>query len=319
MKELVVLSGKGGTGKTSLTAAFACLAENMMLCDTDVDAADLHLLMGPNIQEKADFIGGNEAVINPEKCVGCGLCKELCRFDAVVESPPGVTTPKLAPSEAGTSSAIISTAIFSIDPIDCEGCGVCVDLCPEQAIDFPKKTCGQWFVSDTRFGPMVHARLGIAEENSGRLVALIREEARKRVREQHLDLILTDGPPGIGCPVIASMSQANCLLIVAEPTVSGIHDMKRVAKLAAHFKIPALVCVNKFDLNPDQGLAIEEIARENKLPIVGRIPFDPEFTQAMIQGKTILETNENSDTSMAIKEIWQKVMKTPAMEQERIM
>ncbi|MCP4719968.1 MAG: P-loop NTPase [Desulfobacteraceae bacterium] len=298
MKELVILSGKGGTGKTSLTAAFAGLAENMMLCDTDVDAADLHLLMAPKVQEKNDFIGGNEAIINPDKCVDCGLCKELCRFNAVIEHDP---------------------LSYTIDAIDCEGCGVCVDLCPEEAIDFPQKTCGEWYISDTRFGPMIHARLGIAEENSGRLVALIREEARKRVREQHLDLILTDGPPGIGCPVIASIGQANCVLIVTEPTVSGIHDMERVAKLASHFKIPAMVCVNKFDLNPDQGLAIEQIARENNVSIVGRIPFDPNFTQAMIQGKTILETHENSSTSQAIKEIWEAVMKNPAMKQERIM
>ncbi len=299
MKELVVLSGKGGTGKTSLTAAFAGLAENMMLCDTDVDAADLHLLMAPKVQEKNDFIGGNEAIIDPDKCVDCGLCKELCRFNAVIEHKDPLS--------------------YTIDTIDCEGCGVCVDLCPEEAIDFPRKTCGEWYVSDTRFGPMIHARLGIAEENSGRLVALIREEARKRVREQHLDLILTDGPPGIGCPVIASMGQANCVLIVTEPTVSGIHDMERVAKLAEHFKIPAMVCVNKFDLNPDQGLAIEQIARENNIHIVGRIPFDPNFTQAMIQGKTILETHEDSSTSRAIKEIWEAVMKNPAMKQERIM
>ena len=297
MKELVILSGKGGTGKTSLTAAFAGLAKNMMLCDTDVDAADLHLLMAPETKEKNDFIGGNQAIINPDKCVGCGLCKELCRFDAV--------------SEENQS--------YTIDAIDCEGCGVCVDLCPEEAIDFPRKTCGEWYVSDTRFGPMIHARLGIAEENSGRLVALIREEARKRVREQHIDLILTDGPPGIGCPVIASMGQSNCILIVAEPTVSGIHDMERVAKLAAHFKIPAMICVNKFDLNPDQGLAIEQIAKEHKIQFVGRIPFDPEFTQAMIQGKTILETAGDSSAGQAIREIWQTVMASPAMKLERIM
>lgn len=297
MKELVILSGKGGTGKTSLTAAFAGLAKNMMLCDTDVDAADLHLLMAPETKETNDFIGGNLAIINPDKCVGCGLCKELCRFDAVSNKNQN----------------------YTIDSIDCEGCGVCVDLCPEGAIDFPRKTCGRWYVSDTRFGPMIHARLGIAEENSGRLVALIREEARNRAREAHLDLILTDGPPGIGCPVIASMGQANGILIVTEPTVSGIHDMERVAKLAAHFKIPAMVCVNKFDLNPDQGRAIEQIAKGNNIQFVGNIPFDPEFTRAMIQGKTILETNGDSSAGRAIRDIWQAVMATPAMKLERIM
>lgn len=298
MKELVVLSGKGGTGKTSMTAAFASLAQDMMLCDADVDAADLHLLMAPDIGETTDFVGGNEAAIVPDKCVGCGLCMELCRFNAVSQNP--------------------NYENFIIDPIDCEGCGVCVDLCPEQAIDFPPKTCGQWFVSATRFGPMVHARLGIAEENSGRLVALVREEARKRLREQHLSLMITDGPPGIGCPVIASMGQANAVLIVTEPTVSGIHDMKRVAQLAAHFKIPAMVCINKYDLNPDQSEAIRNIAEEKNLIYTGEIPFDPAFTKAMIQGKTIMETHKESKASLAIKEIWQKIMESPAMKMERI-
>lgn len=298
MKELVILSGKGGTGKTSLTASFAVLAQNMMLCDADVDAADLHLLMDPKVRETHDFQGGNEAAILPDKCTQCGLCMELCRFDAIRQDSAGR---------------------FLVDPIDCEGCGVCVDMCPEQAVDFPRKTCGQWFVSATRFGPMIHARLGIAEENSGRLVTLVREEARKRARINHIDLILTDGPPGIGCPVIASMGQANGVLIVTEPTVSGIHDMKRVAQLAAHFKIPALVCINKFDLNPDQGLAIEELARKNDIELAGRIPFDPEFTRAMILGKTVLETAGDSPAGRAIKEIWQRVMESPAMKLERIM
>ncbi len=297
MKELVILSGKGGTGKTSLTAAFASLSENQILCDADVDAADLHLLMAPEIKQTTDFVSGNEAIINPDKCTQCGQCMALCRFDAVKETDDG----------------------FTIAPIDCEGCGVCVDMCPEQAIDFPEKTCGQWFISETRFGPMVHARLGIAEENSGRLVALVREQAKKQARDRKIDLILTDGPPGIGCPVIASIGQASAILIVTEPTVSGVHDMERVAQLAKHFKIPAMVCINKFDLNPEQGLAIEAIAEEKGFGLAGRIPFDPEFTRAMIQGKTVLETAQDSDAGRAIKEIWQKVMDSSAMKLERIM
>ncbi len=297
MKELVILSGKGGTGKTSLTAAFASLAENQILCDADVDAADLHLLMAPKIKQTTDFVSGNEAIINPAKCTQCGQCMDLCRFDAVKETDDG----------------------FTIVPIDCEGCGVCVDMCPEQAIDFPEKTCGQWFISETRFGPMVHARLGIAEENSGRLVALVREQARKQARDRRIDLILTDGPPGIGCPVIASIGQASAILIVTEPTVSGVHDMERVAQLANHFRIPAMICINKFDLNPEQGLAIEAIAKDKGFGLAGRIPFDPEFTRAMIQGKTVLETAEDSDAGRAIKEIWQTVMDSPAMKLERIM
>ncbi|MBU4480684.1 4Fe-4S binding protein, partial [Patescibacteria group bacterium] len=178
MREIVIISGKGGTGKTSLTAAFAALAKNSVLCDADVDAADLHLLMQPEIRQQTDFMGGGIAVINPDLCIGCGTCMELCRFEAITDR-------------------------FEVDTIRCEGCGVCVDFCPEKAIDFPTKRCGEWYLSDTRFGPMVHARLGIAEENSGKLVSLIRKEVRQLAEERGADLVITDGPPGIGCPVIA--------------------------------------------------------------------------------------------------------------------
>ena len=279
MKELVVISGKGGTGKTSLMAAFASLATNKALCDADVDAADLHLLTDPEIKERHDFQGGNTAVINPDKCTECGLCRNLCRFDAVSEA-------------------------FKVDPIECEGCGVCVDFCPERAIDFPVNTCGEWFISDTRFGPMVHARLGIAEENSGKLVTVVRQEAKKLAEKNKLDLLLTDGPPGIGCPVIASVGGATALLIVAEPTVSGLHDMERVAQLAAHFKVPGMVCVNKFDLNPDQTDAIEKLAKENNMTVVGRVPFDRVFTESMVKGQTVLEYEGNSKIRSSIREIW---------------
>lgn len=283
MKELVVISGKGGTGKTSLTAAFASLAESRILCDADVDAADLHLLMNPEIKIKTDFMGGGVAQINPEACVECGICRDLCRFEAISDS-------------------------YIVDPIDCEGCGVCVDLCPEKAIDFPPQVCGEWFISETRFGPMVHARLGIAEENSGKLVTLIRQETKKMAEERNLELIITDGPPGIGCPVIASIGGAGALLIVAEPTVSGLHDMERVAELGAHFKVPALVCVNKFDLNPAQTKAIEKMAEEKKMVFLGKIPFDPIFTESMIQGKTIFEYNRESETSKTVHAIWENLM-----------
>ncbi|QTA82916.1 CobQ/CobB/MinD/ParA nucleotide binding domain-containing protein [Desulfonema limicola] len=288
MKELVILSGKGGTGKTSLTAAFASLSENKVLCDADVDAADLHLLTNPDILVRTDFKGGGVAVINKDKCTQCGTCIELCRFDAVDDD-------------------------FNVNEIECEGCGVCVDLCPEQAIDFPIKTCGQWFISNTRFGPMVHARLGIAEENSGKLVSLVRQEAKKLAETKGFDLIITDGPPGIGCPVIASLGGANALVIVAEPTVSGLHDMERVAQLAQHFKVPCMVCINKADLNPEKADAIEKIAREKGVKILGRIPFDPDFTKAMIQTENIVEFNKDSNTSRVIKEIWDKIMMSSAI------
>ena len=282
MKELVVISGKGGTGKTSIVAAFASLAENKVLCDADVDAADLHLVTGPRVRETHDFQGGSTAVINQDKCTECGLCRDLCRWDAI-------------------------NSDFEVDAFECEGCGVCVYFCPEKAIDFPVKTCGQWFRSDTRFGPMIHARLGIAEENSGKLVTLVRQKARTLAEESGLDLLLTDGPPGVGCPVIASMGGANAVLIVVEPTVSGIHDMERVAQLAAHFRVPAMICINKFDLNLDQTQTIERYAKENGLETLGQIPFDPLFTKSMVQGNTIIEFNGDSEGARSVKKIWKEV------------
>jgi MinD superfamily P-loop ATPase len=292
MKELVVISGKGGTGKTSIMAAFASLAKNKVLCDADVDAADLHLLTDPEIKNRHDFQGGGIAVIDPDKCTQCGLCRELCRWEAISEQ-------------------------FEVDAIECEGCGVCVDFCPEQAIEFPLSICGQWFISDTRFGPMVHARLGIAEENSGKLVTLIRQEAKKLAEKNKLDLIITDGPPGVGCPVIASIGGATALLIVTEPTVSGLHDMERVAQLAEHFRVPSMVCVNKFDLNTDQTQAIEKLAKEKNITVLGRIPFDPVFTKSMVQGKTIFEYNTDSTVGQAVKQIWRKIIESPTMNGKR--
>ena len=280
MKEIVIISGKGGTGKTSIIAAFASLVENKVLCDADVDAADLHLIMAPEIKEQHDFESGHTAIINQDKCTECGLCRDLCRWDAISED-------------------------FVVDSIECEGCGVCYYFCPEKAIDFPLNTCGEWYLSETRFGPMAHARLGIAEENSGKLVTLIRQEGKKLAEKNNLDLLLTDGPPGIGCPVIASMGGAAVVLIVTEPTVSGKHDMERVAELAAFFKIPAMMCVNKFDLNPSQGEAIEAFARERNVSVIGRVPFDPAFTKAMVQGKTIVEFDSQSEGCVAVKSIWE--------------
>ncbi len=292
MKELVILSGKGGTGKTSLTAAFATLASGCLLCDADVDAADLHLLMQPDIRKRTDFQGGGVAVIDPQRCTGCGTCIDYCRWSAIGPD-------------------------FVVDEIGCEGCGVCVDFCPEQAIDFPVKTCGQWFVSDTRFGPMVHARLGIAEENSGKLVALVRQQARQLAEARGLGLIITDGPPGVGCPVIASVGGATSVVIVAEPTVSGIHDMARAIELCRHFKVPVMVCINKFDLNLDNSATIERMAREGNLPVVGRVPFDQAFTRAMVQGKTLLEFDGTGPAGVHLRQVWQNILNTSAMTAEK--
>ena len=288
IREIVIVSGKGGTGKTSLTAAFAALAKNSILCDADVDAADLHLLMQPEVKEQTDFMGGSKAVIDPDLCTGCGTCRTLCRFDAISDR-------------------------YEVDPIRCEGCGVCVDFCPEQAIAFPVQRCGEWFVSDTRFGPMVHARLGIAEENSGRLVSLVRTKTRQLAEARGLELILTDGPPGIGCPVIAAIGGATALVIVVEPTVSGIHDMERVVDLAAHFRVPGMVIVNKFDLNVGMTEAIEQLAEKRNILVLGRVPFDPVFTRSMVQGQTLFEYGEESPTRRVVRDIWAKIVSSPSM------
>jgi len=279
MKEIVILSGKGGTGKTSLTAAFAALAQDFVLCDADVDASDLHLLTSPIIKQSTDFQGGNIAIINPDKCIRCGICQDLCRFGAIRED-------------------------FTIDKIACEGCGVCFDLCPEQAIDFPEQTCGEWFISNTRFAPMVHARLGIAEENSGKLVSLVRREAANLAQVKNLSLIITDGPPGVGCPVIASIGGATALVIITEPTVSGLHDMERLVKLAEHFRIPAFLLVNKFDINLEKTAEIEEFANGHNIRILGRIPFEQSFTKAMIAGQNILEYAPDSESAKTILNAW---------------
>ncbi len=286
MKELVILSGKGGTGKTSITSAFAFLAKNMVLCDADVDAADLHLILTPDIEKSTEFKGGHEAIINPEKCTQCGYCIDLCMFDAVKDN-------------------------FEVDSIACEGCGVCFTLCPEQAIDFPETICGQWYCSNTRFGPMVHSQLGIAQENSGKLVSLVRQESRKIATKNGHDLILTDGPPGIGCPVVASIGQATAVLIITEPTVSGIHDMKRVDQLCRHFNIPAMVCINKYDLNLNQTKEIEAYVKDAQIKLVGKICFDQVFTESMIQAKTIFEYIKDSQAGNQVRQTWENILSTP--------
>jgi len=274
VKEIVVISGKGGTGKTSITAAFAALAPNAILADCDVDAADLHLILQPEIQETHDFSGGKLAKVRSDACIGCGRCAEVCRFDAV------------ALTDAAND---LVAKTYAVDPVACEGCGVCVHFCPVKAIDFEEAINGQWFVSETRFGPMVHAKLGIAEENSGKLVSLIRKETKRLAAEQDRSLMIVDGSPGIGCPVIASISGADLVLVVTEPTMSGEHDLKRVVDLAEHFNIPAMVCVNKWDINPEATERIEAIARERNLKTAGRIAYDPNVTKAQVAGQAIPE------------------------------
>jgi MinD superfamily P-loop ATPase len=231
MKEIVILSGKGGTGKTSIVASFAALAQSKVLADCDVDASDLHLLLSPSMKEESEFWSGQVAFIDKEKCTQCGLCQDLCRFEAIDD--------------------------FKVDPISCEGCGFCSHVCPADAITMKESLSGRWFISETKYGPLVHARLGIAQENSGKLVALVRQHAKQIAERDGLDYIISDGPPGIGCPVISSLSGANLALLVTEPTLSGIHDLERVLSVCHHFGIPALVCVNKYNLNEDNTHQIE--------------------------------------------------------------
>lgn len=272
MKELVIVSGKGGTGKTSLAASFSILAERPAIADCDVDAADLHLVLRPRIRERNEFRSGRQAVIRREDCTGCGVCLERCRFEAVKLNGGRPYEP-----------------LFSVDPILCEGCGVCVRFCPANAIDFPERLCGEWMISDTRCGPMVHARLGAAAENSGKLVSLVRREARRIAEEEGRSLILVDGPPGIGCPVIASVTGASRVLAVTEPTVSGQHDLERVLSLARHFDIPASVCVNKWDINPEMTARIEEAARRSGADLAGRIRYDASVTRAQVEELAVVE------------------------------
>ncbi|MCD4812474.1 ATP-binding protein [bacterium] len=292
MKELVVISGKGGTGKTSLVASFAALAGRVVLADCDVDAADLHLVLDPENIKQEDFSGGGRAEVIPEKCSACGKCLEVCRFDAVSFDGPR------------TSQA---ERTFRVDPISCEGCGVCAYYCPEKAIRFEPVKNGEWFISHTRFGTLVHARLGIAEENSGKLVSLIRKEAKRIAQEQQQDLILIDGSPGIGCPVIASLTGAQQVLIVTEPTQSGLHDLKRVFELTRHFQSQTYVCVNKWDLNPGMTKEIQDFCNANQGIWAGRIRYDKAVVKAQLARRTLPEIT-SAGIVEDIQGVW-KIMK----------
>jgi len=291
MKELIIISGKGGTGKTSITASFAALANKAVMADCDVDAADLYLVLEPDVKQTTDFSGGKRAEIDQEKCSQCGKCLEVCRFDAV--------------KHLWDVDEIVDHT-YQIDPISCEGCKVCVEFCPENAINFDPCVNGQWFISGTRLGTMVHARLGIAEENSGKLVTLVRNEARKIANKEHASLLIVDGSPGIGCPVIASITGADMVLIVTEPTLSGKHDLERVAQLSANFKIPTYICINKADINPELSDEIEKEAKSRGLKVAGRISYSDAFTKAQIMKRSIVEY-DNSPVTEEIKALWRNV------------
>jgi MinD superfamily P-loop ATPase len=288
MREILIISGKGGTGKTTLTAAFADLAKNHVICDLDVDAPDMHLLLRPENEMVTQFVSGHEAVVRADTCEHCGTCTAVCQFDAIQGDNPPV-----------------------VNPLKCEGCKLCVALCPAEAIEFTPNHCGDWYRSSTRFGPMVHAQLLPAEENSGRLVALLRQQSRAIAEDRGLDLILSDGPPGIGCPVIAALSGIDLAVIVTEPTVSGRHDLERVLELCHHFNIPAGVVINKCDLNLEQTHQIKAFCREHQLTLLGKLPHDTSFTQAMIKGLTITEFAPNG-IGRAIRSIWHNIIQQAA-------
>lgn len=283
MKEIVILSGKGGTGKTTIVGSFAALSENKVLVDCDVDAADLHLLLSPEEKQKNEFWSGQTAYIDEDTCIECELCQKICRFDAIRN--------------------------FEVDPVSCEGCGFCSHVCPVEAISMEDSMSGHWFISGTAYGPLVHARLGIAQENSGKLVALVREQAKNIAREQNLDYIISDGPPGIGCPVISSLSGVNLAFLVTEPTLSGMHDLDRVIDLCRHFGVPARVCINKFDLNEENARQIEKQCLDRGIEIVGKVPFDNVVIESIVEGVPVVEYSDGRVTR-EITRMWHILLKT---------
>ena len=283
MKQMTILSGKGGTGKTTITAAFAVLAKNAVVADCDVDAPDLHMLLHPEVVETQEFEGSKLAVIDEGKCTECGLCRENCRFDAITED-------------------------FKIDYIGCEGCGVCTIVCPLQAVTLTKRISGYAYVSKTEYGFMAHALLSPGEANSGKLVTLVRQNARILAEREHSDLIIIDGPPGIGCPVIASVTGVNAGLVVTEPTMSGIHDLERALQLLRHFDVAPFVCVNMHDVNEDNTDKIMSFCGEHGIKVVGKISFNPVVTEAMVAGKTIIEHSPENMVSREIESTWKRVL-----------
>jgi MinD superfamily P-loop ATPase len=296
MKQLVILSGKGGTGKTTIAAALAELASRDMpvvLADADVDAANLDMLLAPTRQEQHTFTSGQVARIDEEDCAGCGSCEVVCRFDAV--HPP----------------ANDSELAFRVDPTRCEGCAACFYMCPSEAIHMEPQHAGQWFRSDTRFGPLFHAHLKAGGENSGKLVTLVRQRAKESAESSQASLVLVDGPPGVGCPVISALSGVDGALLVAEPTVSGVHDLQRAIGTAKHFGVSTLVVINKSDINPRVASTIEELCRAQGVDVVGQIPYNSVMTEAMVQGQpvTSYSNGDNGELLAALDSIWDETKK----------
>ncbi|MDA8096861.1 MAG: ATP-binding protein [Clostridia bacterium] len=281
MHELVVLSGKGGTGKTTLAASIGSYIDRLVFADADVDAPNLHLLLETKLIEETPFYGSRKPVSDLERCTGCGLCTSLCRYGAIVNG--------------------------KVDEHRCEGCEFCYHACPEQAIRLEEALSGHINVSGTRTGPFVHARLGVAQENSGKLVSSLKKKAREIAQDGDYDFMIVDGPPGIGCPVIASISGADLTVIVTEPTAAGLHDLERVLDLAAHFEVPAVVCLNKYDLDPKKAAEVEHFCHEKGVPLVGRIRFSPEVVSAQLEGR--VPGDENALLRGQFTKIWKNILK----------
>lgn len=310
MKQLVILSGKGGTGKTTVAAALAHLASAEMpivMADADVDAANLELVLSPTKVEEHDFTGGKLAIIDPDDCTACGICAEVCRFEAVIASPSSsaVSVGASVPTSQSTNLPIYQ---YTIDSIACEGCASCFYQCPVEAIRMEEQTAGRWFRSDTRFGPLFHAHLFAGQENSGKLVTMVKQQARLRALDSGADLLIVDGPPGIGCPVIAASAGADLALLVVEPTVSGVHDLERILATTDHFGLPALVCINKADINPARADEISAFCAARGIAVVGRVPFDTVVTEAMLQGLPVTEYDDGPVTA-ELKAMWIRIRK----------
>ena len=311
MKQIVILSGKGGTGKTTVTAALAHLASQefpIVLADADVDAANLELVLAPTKLEEHDFYGGQVAIIDPEMCTACGICAEVCRFEAVFPSP--LTPQPLSPSpnfgRGGRGHREKEVRAYHVDPLACEGCASCFYQCPVEAIRMEEQMAGRWFRSDTRFGPLFHAHLFAAQENSGKLVTLVKQQARLLALDTGAEFLLVDGPPGIGCPVISASAGADLALLVTEPTVSGVHDLERALSTVNHFGVPALVCINKYDVNPDRSREIADFCTEQGIEVVGQIPFDTVVTEAMVRGLPVTDFGDGA-VSRELRRMWARI------------
>jgi MinD superfamily P-loop ATPase len=289
MRQITVLSGKGGTGKTTITAAFTVLAKRIVVADCDVDAPNLHMLLHPEILEKKEFRGSRMAAIDETKCIKCGICRERCRFGAITQD-------------------------FTVDPFSCEGCGVCAIVCPVNAVTLTERVSGYVYISRIRYGFMVHALLKPGESNSGKLVTMVRQDAGLLAEREGIGLIVIDGPPGIGCPAIASVTGVDAGLVVTEPTLSGIHDLERAIQLLKHFNVRPFVCVNMYDINEDNTDRILKFCEENDVEVVGKIPFNPVVTEAMVNGKAVIEYSPGSDVAKEVAVMWRRLCSELSLE-----